>query len=383
MRISWLSRALLALLLTTLALAAPAPAQTATPSGSLTAIQRSDVISVQDLCRIQGQGESVLRGIGLVTGLKGTGDAGSDSLLARPLAKLYENNGLAVADLRDLAKAKAVALVWLEVTIPEGGAHIDDKLDVFVTVMHSATSLAGGRLLIAPLTGPKAGDKWTYAMASGPIELEAKDNLVSGRVRGGARMVDDVLPAALSGSFNLICHPDVRGWAVSSQVADAINALQPETDIYSDSASSSTIARAMDEATIQVEIPTAERTNPARFVSKVLTATFSPTLLRLPAQVIVNSRTGCIIVTGNVEISEVAIAHKDLVISTTTPTPAGPVTDLSRATSLGTTGRSSDKARIQDLLTALKALDVPVEDQIAVLTQIHRSGRMHARLVVD
>ncbi|MGD9689069.1 MAG: flagellar basal body P-ring protein FlgI [Phycisphaerales bacterium] len=390
------SRAIIAalLVLATAMIGAPAQAQTAAPAAPANAgtaaapTPRSDVITVQDLCRVQGHGESVLRGIGLVTGLTGTGDAGSDEVLARPLAEVYRNNNLAFSDLRALAKSKSVAIVALEVIVPEGGAKSDDKLDVHVTVMHSASSLVGGRLLIGPLTGPYKGDPNVWAMASGPIEIESKTSPTAGRVRGGARIVRDIMPAALGASFDLICHPDVRGWAVTNQLADAINALQPDTDIYGDGGGlTPPIARAMDEATVRVDIPVAERANPARFVSKVLTATFSPTLLKLPAQVIVNARTGCIIVTGNVEISAVAIAHKDLVINSTqpppVPTPAAPITMQSRATSVGTTGRTSDRARIEDLLEALKAMDVPVEDQIAILTQIQRTGRLHARLIID
>lgn len=359
---------------------APPPAPPAPP--------RSDVITVQDLCRLRGHGESVLRGIGLVTGLKGTGDSGGDEVLARPLAEVYKNNGIAFADLKALAKSKSVALVWLEVVVPEAGARADDKLDVFVSTMHSASSLDGGRLLISPLTGPLKNDPIVWAMASGAVEFENKSVLTAGRVRGGARVVRDILPAAMGGTFDLVCHPDIRGWTVSNQLADAINALEPETDLYGEGGGTNrTIARAVDEATVRVEIPEAERGNPSRFVSKVLTATFSPTLLRLPAQVIVNSRTGSIIVTGNVEISAVAIAHKDLVITTTDPprqpTQQRPISTTTRSTQVGTTGRTGDRARLQDLLGALKAMDVPVEDQIAILTQIQRTGRLHARLVID
>ncbi len=221
----------------------------------------------------------MLRGLGMVSGLKGTGDSGTDEVLARPLAEVYRNNGFPVPDIKALNKAKSVALVALEVVVPEQGAKVNDKLDVHVTVMHSASSLDGGRLYIGPLTGPYKGDTNVYAMASGPIELEYKQAVTVGRVRGGARVTRDILPPALGPSFDLICHPDVRGWTVTNQLADAINALQPDTDIYGESGIvTPPIARAIDESTVRVDIPAAERANPSRFVSKVLTANFSPTL---------------------------------------------------------------------------------------------------------
>ncbi len=345
------------------------------------------VTSVQEICRIEGQGESVLRGVGIVTGLKATGDSGADLVLARPLAEFYRSSGNPIPDLKELAKAKSAALVFIEVVIPKEGARRDDQLDVYVTTSHSAASLAGGRLLLAPLLGPLAGDDTVYAFASGPITLEDPAMTTHGVVRGGARLAADVLMPTIAGEFTLVVHPHFRGWTVTDQLADAINALAPEADGLGEVSAEANIATAVDDATVHVVIPKAERASPAKFVSRVLSATFSPSLLRLPAQVIVNSRTGSIIVTGNVEISTVAIAHKDLVVTTTTPpltpTPLNPDVKQHKSALVQTTGRASERARIQDLLQAMRQLDVPVGDQINILTQIHRAGRLHARLIVE
>jgi flagellar P-ring protein FlgI len=345
------------------------------------------VTSVQEICRIEGQGESVLRGVGIVTGLKGTGDSGADLVLARPLAEFYKANGNPIPDLRELAKAKSAALVFIEVVIPREGGRRDDQLDVYITTSHSAQSLMGGRLLLAPMLGPLAGDDTVYAFASGAIALEDPAVMTHGVIRGGARLAADVLMPAIHGEFTLVVHPHFRGWTVTDQLADTINALAPDMDLTGEPSSDAAIASAIDDGTVRVVIPAPERANPAKFVSRVLSATFSPSLLRLPAQVIVNSRTGSIIVTGNVEISTVAIAHRDLVVTTSTPaaipTPANPLVQERKSTLVQTTGRASERARIQDLLQAMRQLDVPVEDQINILIQIHRAGRLHARLVVE
>ena len=79
------------------------------------------VISIQEMVRLDTQAASQLRGIGIVTGLKGTGDAGSELVLARPLAEVYANNGNPLGDLKDLAKAKAAAMVSIWCEIPESG----------------------------------------------------------------------------------------------------------------------------------------------------------------------------------------------------------------------------------------------------------------------
>jgi flagellar P-ring protein precursor FlgI len=371
-----------------LALGTAVWAQTAAgPTPSPSARGTLSVLSVQDICRLEGQGENILRGIGIVTGLKGTGDSGADLVLARPLAQIYERNGNPLEDLRELAKSKSAALVAIECVIPPQGARVGDNLDVFITTTHSATSLAGGRLFLSPLSGPLPG-QGVYAFASGPIVIEEAGNPTTGRIRGGARIIHDILQPVGSVEFTLLIHPHYRSFSVADQLADTINALRAPAELGElDTARHQPVAYALDDSAVRVVIPPAERSNPTKFIAEVMTATLSPSLLRLPAQVIVNSRTGSIIVTGNVEVSAVAVAHRGLVVTTVNPppvpTPQNPQTSTTRWTSLQTTDRASERTRIEELLAAFKALDVPVEEQIAILTQIHRAGRLHARLVIE
>ncbi len=369
-----------------LLLVAPALAQPQSPPEETSA--SADVISVQEIARIEGQGESVLRGIGLVTGLKGTGDQGTELVMARALSRIYENNGNPLPDLKDLAKAKSVAIVMIEITVPSQGARHDDGLDVHVTVSHSASSLVGGRLYLSPLSGPLPG-QGVFAMASGPIVIEDPANPTVGVIRGGGRIIRDILMPGITDSFTLVLKPPFRHFTVADQLSDTINSLAPEPDPIENapSASVSALARAQDDVAVRIEIPEAERASPTKFIAKVMSATFSPSLLRLPAQVVVNSRTGSIIVTGNVELSAIAIAHKDLVITTTTPTPipnqANPIVTAQKWTGLQTGGRPSERARVQDLIQAFKQLDIPIQEQINILSSIHKTGRLHAELIVE
>jgi flagellar P-ring protein precursor FlgI len=360
-----------------------APARATTDPAASAALS-TGVIAVQDIARIQGQGESVLRGIGIVTGLRATGDDGADLLLARPLAKIYEANGNPLPDLKELAKSKSAAMVFIECTIPEQGARADDKLDVQVTVSHSAKSLQGGRLHLAALSGPMPG-AGVYAMASGPIVLDDTQLPTVGRVRLGAHVIKDILMPSIKSSFTLIIKPSYRNHATASMLAQTVNSI-PGADADGGDVNSD-VAHAIDDVTVRVDIPAAERTSPTRFIGKVMSATFSPSLLRLPARVVCNERSGIIVVTGNVEVSPVVIAHKDLVITTINPppvpTPVTPISTNSRVTSIATTGRTSERTRVQDLLSALKALDVPVMEQIKILVEIDRAGRLHGQLVLE
>lgn len=334
--------------------------------------------------RIEGRAGTPLRGLGIVTGLKGTGDSGNELLLARPLAEVYKNNGNPLADLKDLAKAKSAAIVLLACEIPEAGARAGDKLDVIVTVSHSATSLRGGVLLISPLLGPLAehGKERPYAFASGSIIIEETEIPTRGRIRGGARAVRDVRPMAVGDTFNLIVEPEFRSFATTRTIASEINGITADLESGTDA---DAIATALDEAMIRVVIPPQERANPANFVANILTKRFSPSLLDLPAMVVVNERTGSIIVTGDVEISAVTVGNDRLVVTTTvpppTPTQQDPLVTRENWTQFGTTATGNERARILDLLEAFKALNVPVREQIQILAQINETGRLHGKFL--
>lgn len=345
--------------------------------------RENPVTSIQEFVRIEGYAKSPLRGIGIVTGLKGTGDSGQELLLARPLAEVYRNNGNPIPDLRDLAKAKSAAMVTISCEIPEGGGRYGDTYDVYVQVSHSATSLKGGTLILSPMLGPSTSNPQVFAMASGPIVLEDPEITTSGRIRLGVQLIRDIKPRPIGDAFNLILRPHFRSYAVARMLATEINGIT--ADLENDSEFGEPIAQALDDTTIRVTVPAAERANPSNFMAGVLTKRFSPALVDLPAMVVVNERTGSIVVTGDVEVSSVAVGSDRLVVTTTTPPPIptqqNPLVTRTPWTDAGTTASASERARLQDLLEAFKQLNVPVREQIGILAQIHQAGRLHARFV--
>lgn len=341
-------------------------------------------ISVREIVRLGGQGKSTLRGMGIVTGLRGTGDSGNEAVLARPLAQFYANSGNPIPDLKELSKSKAAAVVFLWAEIPEEGGRKGDRFDVYVKVSHSASSLAGGMLDISPALGPLPGHG-VFGLASGRVRIEDTSMPTVGVVKEGLQLIEDILMPELEGSFELVVKPFYRGWSTTSVLAQQIN--ESITSLLDEENAPPPIARAVDETTVRIVIPENERSNPANFVANILSKRLSPDLLKLPAQVICNERTGVIVATGNVEISPMAIAHKDLVVTTTTPaplpTPADPLVKQEKWVGVGTAGRASERARLQDLLAAFKQLDVPVTEQIAILIEMHKAGRLHARMVFE
>ncbi|MGE3109423.1 MAG: flagellar basal body P-ring protein FlgI [Phycisphaerales bacterium] len=340
-------------------------------------------ISIHQLVRIEGQAESQLRGLGIVTGLRGTGDSGQESVLARPLAELYKNSGNPIPDIKALNKSKSAAIVFLWANIPEEGARKGDKFDVYVKVGHTASSLEGGMLEISPLLGPKPG-QGVFGLASGPITIENPAFPTVGKIHGGLQLHEDIRMDKVGPKFNLIVRPYYRGYSTTTMLAQQINdsnsSLEDE-DVRAD------IAVALDDMTIQIVVPPEERAEPTNFIANLLEKRISHELLRLPATIVCNEREGTIVATPNVEFSAVATAHKDLIVTTTTPavppTAQNPRVDKTNWVAVDRPGRASQHAKVQDLLNAFNQLDVPVRDQIEILKSMYRSGRLFARLVIE
>jgi flagellar P-ring protein precursor FlgI len=334
--------------------------------------------TVKELTRIKGQGESVIQGIGLVMGLPGTGDSGKELTLARPLAQILANNFNAPESLRELNSVKSVALVMVFCRTPAIPAQTDDRLDITITTLGTASSLKGGVLYLTPLTDPRPGGR-VYAMAQGKIEIEDPATPTAAKVSGGAQIIRDLPSMTFESSFELVIETQAAGWSTAKLLASVINEnAQPQGPA---------VAFALDERTIRVDIPEHERPAKAAFLDRALSAPVPTSLLDFPATVICNERTGVIVVTGDVEISPGIISHKDLVITTTAPPPQpsiiNPLVERSRYTALDTQNRPKERAKLSDLLAAFKQLDVAPAQQIQVLQLLHKTGRLHARLVMD
>ncbi len=343
----------------------------------------AEAASVRDFVRIRGQGESVLQGIGLVVGLNGTGDGGKEMATIRPLAELLRRNEMPVASLAELANAKSAALVMVTCVIPREGAKPDDTFDARVSVINSASSLKGGELYIAPLTEPRPGGR-VFGFAQGVVTIEDEKNPTTGVIPRGVRMVRGIQTTPpVDGAFELILENWYAGWTSANYIASQIN----DTYHLDTNPNVERIARVVDERTIRVVVPPEEKENPAAFISDVMQTLLDPRQFGLPAMVIANTKTGSIVVTGNVQISPAVITRDDLVLTTTlpppVPTPQQPLVRTDRWAPVGTSTSQTEMARLDDLLAAFKRLDVDPSKQIQMLRDLHRSGSLHAKLIVD
>jgi flagellar P-ring protein precursor FlgI len=280
----------------------------------------------------------------------------------------------------DLSKAQNVAIVTVTAVVPSNGVRDGDHLDLRVMSIGAATSLKGGRLFVCPMKGPlpgndKQGGGGIYALAEGPIDIEDPSTPTVGVIKGGCVMEADLPAKAIdNGRFTLILEDPSASWTTASTIAKVINGMgDSDTDI----------AIAVDAKNVVVTIPEAERPRPDLFISRVLQ--LPVLLLPTEARVLINDRTGTMIVTGDVEISPVVISHKGLTISTIepkpVPTPRTPVVNQKDVVTLDTTQQGG--AKLQDLALAFDQLKVPAEDRIAIVKELYRTGKLHAKLIVN
>jgi len=338
--------------------------------------------TLRELVRVEGESRTTILGLGLVIGLPGTGDSGKELPAARVVAEVLRNMGDPVPDLEELARSKSAALVMVTCNIAAGGGRVGDVFDVRVSVIHTASDISGGTLLVAPLRGPLPG-QGVYAFARGEVVVEEEERPTIGVVRQGAQLVRDLIATVDGPAFNIILKPEYAGYSAASEIAGRINdSLRGRPD-----AEGPAIATAVDDRVIRIDVPEAERRAMTPFVADVLGIQIDLSTLRLPARVVVNNRAGAISVTGDVRISPTAFTVRGMRINVTVPAPeptlANPEVITQTWSSLETGARDSQLARLEDLLDALDRLRVPVEEQILVLHQLKNAGQLHAELIID
>ena len=323
---------------------------------------------LRNICRVKGQEENVLRGIGLVVGLAGTGEAG-DPATMRALSRAMEVMGAPVPEiaiggaggLKELEKVKNVALVWVTAHVPATGARRGDKLDCFVSGINGK-SLSGGRLAFAALQGPNPQDKRVYALCEGAVFLEEPAKPLTGLVAGGCQMEENVTANFVEkGVITLVLKKNIANFNTAVEVAAMIQQTAGLEDGY---------AQALDAARIQVKIPEEYREDPVAFAAQVLeTDVYSP---EPEARVVINQKTGSIVISGDVTIGDVIVAHKNVVVE------AGQVPPFSVIDA-----DKSDTAKLQALIDALNSLKVDNADVIEIIKGIDRNGKLHGQLVIE
>ncbi|PTY08831.1 flagellar biosynthesis protein FlgA [Opitutaceae bacterium EW11] len=343
---------------------------------------------VKDLTLVEGDRDNQLVGYGLVVGLAGDGDSNAIATM-RTVANALQRQGLIVPS--DQIKAKNAAVVMVTADI---GAFLKPgaRIDVVVASMGDAKSLQGGVLLQTPLMG---ADGRIYAVSQGPIAVGGflggsggpggatvqKNHPTVGSISNGA-IVEREIPATIvhDGTVTLQLHnPDFTS---ASRMAQEINKTFAGA------------ATAKDAATVTVAIPPYFNGKSIDFVAELGAIEVTPDSL---ARIVINERTGTIVATSTVRISQVAISHGALTITVTSnlavsqPNPLSKTGDTVVTPSTQTNVTEikggfkvvNDAPTIDRLAAGLNALGVSTREMMSIFQTLKRSGALQAELVIN
>ena len=343
---------------------------------------------IKDITLIEGDRDNQLVGYGLVVGLAGAGDSNPNATL-HSVANVLQRYGITVNPQQDVtAKNTAAVMVTADISaFLKSGA----RIDVTVASLGDAKALQGGVLLQTPLLG---GDGHTYAVAQGPIAIGGflggqggpggatvqKNHPTVGTISNGA-IVEREIPAQFvhNGSMRLLLHnPDFTS---AARMADAINGVWPLS------------ASALDSATVQVHLPSRYTGREVPFISDLGVIEVNPDTL---ARIVINERTGTIVATSTVRISEVAVADGSLTITISSnmgvsqpaPLSQGTTTPVQSTQTAATETKGSlivinELPTIEQLASALNSLGVSTREMMAIFQTLKRAGALQADLVIN
>ena len=344
---------------------------------------------VKDVARVLGIRDNSLYGYGLVIGLNGTGDKStSNPFTPQAIASMLLRLGIAVPV--DRLDGKNVAAVIVTAKLPPF-AKTGATVDVTVSSLGDSSTLQGGTLLLTPLQGP---DGRVYALAQGPLSVGGaaasgesgdkvqKNHPTVGRIPNGAvveREVPNVLdPTAVT---LMLQRPDAT---TAVRLAEAVNGAGEGT----------TLARAVDPSTVTVTVPASYQARLMEFIARIESVRLT---VDSPARVVINERTGTIIMGSQLRISTVAIAHGNLTIQVretpevSQPQPFAPAGAQTVVVPRSSVSVKEEKARLMvvqegvsigDIVQGLNALGVTPRDLISILQAIRAAGALMAELEI-
>ncbi len=339
-----------------------------------------DQLRLRDICRLKGQETNKLQGLGLVVGLRGTGDDSvkpTTRALAQMMQKMGANialDGQGIPDLSELDETGNVALVMVTASVPAAGAQQGDELNCEVSAI-SAKSLEGGRLMLAYLLGPRADVPTVYAIADGPISIPDISIPTTGIVFRGCKMEATIENQFVKNNvLTLVLDKDIASFSAAIDIQDSINGLN-QSGLSAGNGASDTlvIAQAIDQLHVQVAVPTAYQAEPVKFVSLVLDIPLPH--IKKSRRVVINEREGVIVIGEDILINPVAITHKNLSIE-------------ARAGAGGFVGVDTEspgqlRPKLKNLVEALNALNVPTQDVIAIIRTLKRNGDLYGEVVMQ
>ena len=344
---------------------------------------------IKDIVSVGGVRSNQLVGYGLLIGLNGTGDSLRNSpFTEQSLQSMLDRMGVNVRKVSPRTRNVAAVIVTAELPAFIGRG---SRIDVTVSSLGDATSLVGGSLIMTPLAGP---DNEIYAVAQGPVAVSgftaggAAETLTqnvptSARIPNGAH-VEREPPGRFSEERNLTLELRNPDFATAVRITDAINA-------YTLGRHGFRSAQERDLRTVSVITP--RNLGPARFIAEIGDLLIQPDS---PARVVIDERTGTIVIGNDVHVSTVAVAHGSLTVRVTEtpqvsqPTPFSEggetvVTPLTTVTADQAGGKVAivEGPNLQTLVGGLNKMGLKPASIIAILQAIKTAGALQADLVVQ
>ena len=344
-------------------------------------------VRVKDIASLRGARDNQLIGFGIVVGLDGTGDSAESLLSRKPIINALERIGISL-DSADIA-GRSLAAVWLTATLPPF-AKSGQRLDVTAATIGDSISLRGGVLIMTPLRGP---NRLVYAVAQGPIAgiprgVSRADALPAEELANlpiGQRMVASVgtIPggAIVEREINLNLNSRARLY-MNLRSPDFTTAFRLAKLINQTLGIRS--ARAKDAGTVEISVPDSYLGNTVELVSYIENLEISPDNT---AQVVLDERSGTVVMGGSVRISPIAISQNGLSMQVKLPTPEPQEGAENQAAADANTLRSDvfmlkGGADLKEIVDGFNKIGASSRDLIEVLKSVKAAGALHADLVI-
>lgn len=338
------------------------------------------LVRIKDITTVEGHRSNRVKGYGLIYGLKGTGGKSG-------FTRESHRNALLKFGLQpDEVPTGSVGVVMVTAEVP-AFMWKGQKINASIAVADDTSSLVGGVLVDTPL---EAFDGRVYAVAGGPVNLSgfsasgaggavAKNHDTSGKVEAQIEAEMNTEPPFPRDKFRLLLLN--KDYATAHRIANEINRYFPGS------------AWAGGPSRVEITFPRSMMGDKLAFVTKIGSLTVSPDV---PARVVINQKTGTIVVGQNVKLSKVVFANENLVITTNeTPIASQPApfsdgqtailprTELTATETGGTYNQLSHSSTVGDLANILNTLGVGPRDLINIFHDLRASGALQAQLILE
>lgn len=353
-------------------------------------VGNAGAVRIKELVNVNGVRPNQLIGFGLVIGLANTGDRATNVFFSiQTMVNMLQKLGVTVPENRvNQLQFKNAATVMVTAELP-AFAHQGDRIDVVVSSLGDSRSLQGGTLLMTPLKGP---DVLTYAVAQGPVSIGGfsvqgqargvqKNHLNVGRIVGGA-LVEKEISYDFNTKTEIMLSLKETDFTTGDRIAKKINAVLKDE-----------FATPLDGRTIHIKVPKFYKNNVAEFVTQIELLDVHPDTV---AKVIIDERTGTVVMGENVKLSTVAVAHGSLFVRITEnpivsqPEPLAPEGETVIVPRTRVSIEEGEDRLILvpkgigigEVVNGLNAIGVTPRDLISILQAIKAAGSLHAVLEI-